>query len=229
MFVWKIKKPIKIINYNPLKNNLKLSEENIETNSNGHFKKCIHINNNSLIAIDNLILYIWIKDDINSNKYTNIEKIKFKEEIYDICKINDDNLIISQKSKITFLNLKNLSERKNIKKIDSTSENNNLILIKDYILVNCEKGIAIISLKTKEMIQYIEWDKKSALKLFKDYIYIFGKDNIIYKFYVFENNLKLLSKIIINKKNFSAYNIYVNNEETFIWGNSLFRLIKDEN
>ena len=223
------KKAIKIINYNPIKNNLKLSEENIETNSNGHFKKCIHINNNSLIAIDNLILYIWIKDDINSNKYTNIEKIKFKEEIYDICKINDDNLIISQKSKITFLNLKNLSERKNIKKIDSTSENNNLILIKDYILVNCEKGIAIISLKTKEMIQYIEWDKKSALKLFKDYIYIFGKDNIIYKFYVFENNLKLLSKIIINKKNFSAYNIYVNNEETFIWGNSLFRLIKDEN
>ena len=184
------KKSIKFINYNSINNNLELSEEKIEINSNEHFKKCIYINDNCLLTIDKLIIYLWLKEEFNPNKYLNINKIKLNEELYDICLINDDNLIFSQKLKIIFLNLKNFSVEKIIDKIDPINEKNSLISIKDYILVNCEKGIAIISTKTKEMIQYIEWNikKKNLNYLMKIYI--------LFHMMLLYINIVLLNKIL---------------------------------
>ena len=222
------KKSINIINYNLINNYLELAEEKIEIDySRVNFKKCVHINDNCLMAIDNLIIYLWIKQ-LNSNKYLNIKKLKFTEELYDICKINDENAIFSQKSKISFLNIKKLRLERIIEKIDCIYENNALILINDYILINCKKGIAIISIKTKEMINYIDWPKKGSIRLHNEYIYIFGVA-IIYRLKLFENNLKLITKIKINGEGYDTNNIYINDKYTLIWGNAIFELINDNN
>ena len=95
-----------------------MSQEKIEINSNGHFTKCIHINNNFLITIDNLNIYLWNKNNLNYYQFSNINRKIFEDKIYDICQINDKNLLISKNLKITFYNLDNLKKEKIIRNID---------------------------------------------------------------------------------------------------------------
>ena len=53
-----------------------------------------------------------------------------------------------------------------------------MILIDDCVLINGEKGITIISIKTKEIIQYIESFKNFQPKI------IFKSDNGIINLYL---------------------------------------------
>ena len=91
-------------------------------------------------------------------------------------------------------------------------ENDNLILIKDCVLVNCYNGIAIISIKNKEMIQYIEMEiSNTNNKIIKK-----SSGNIIYIWrsfynvdvYIFEDHKLKLVKVINCLREFDELSEY---------------------
>ena len=167
--------------------------------------KCIPISDNKIITIDSVFIYLWNKKDLNSNNFLKTKTKKlFCSDWYDICQINDECLLFSHCKSLTFLTIENLEIEKNIKDIDfyRNKGEKNLILIKDCVLVNCSKGIAIISIKTKEMIQYIQnlenFDSKKIVKSSDDYIYISNSLNDLFGFSFSEYDLKLVEKSKIN-------------------------------
>ena len=224
----KNKKSINIFNYNSDDNTIKLTEEKIEIGENGHFNKCIHINNNCLLIIDDMSLYLFSKNNLNLKKFINTNKITFETKIYDICQIDDKYSLISQKSKLIFINNENLKIEKEINKIDCLEKSDNLILIKDCILVNCKKGIAMISIKTKEMIQYIFDDEnlgdKSIAKSFDDYIYILNSSGNLLKYSFYDYNLILTEITEIEKPDddSSSKDISFNNLYPFVLKDKIY-------
>ena len=211
------KKSIYIINYNPDKNNLELTDEKIEIMDQSHFNKCININNNCLLIIDDYTVYLFSKNDSNLLKFTNENKFTFCEKIYDICIIDDKFAIISQKSKLIFINIENLKIIKEIDKLDCSEMYNNLITFKNYILVNCKKGIAIISSEKQEIVKYVSDEEnlgeKKTVKPIDNYIYISYSLGYLLKYSFKENNLVLNKKIEIK----SPYVIIHNSNEIFIF------------
>ena len=224
------KKYIYIINYNPIKNILEYSDDYIERNSNGIFKNCIYINDNCLIAETDYSLYLFHKYTI-INKFKNKKKISFEDIIISTCLINEKEIVISQNMKITFLSIDKLQIEKEIKNIDCSYKNNNLILIDDHILVDCEEGIAIISIKTKEMIQYIQdpinFGEKIIAKSYDNNIYILNSFGEIFKYRFYEYNLILLEKTLIEKHLDEENDSYLNFEELDFEDTSL--IIKKDN
>ena len=224
----KNKKSINIFNYNSDDNTIKLTEEKIEIGENGHFNKCIHINNNCLLIIDDMTLYLFSKNKLNSQKFINTNKITFETKIYDICKIDDKYALISQKSKLIIINNEILKIEKEINKIDCLEKSDNLIIIKDCILVNCKKGIAMISIKTKEMIQYIFDDEnlgdKSIVKSFDDYIYILNSSGNLLKYSFYDYNLILTEITEIEKPDddSSSKDISFNNLYPFVLKDKIY-------
>ena len=79
-------------------------------------------------------------------------------ETNDLLLINDAYFASSQacRKTITFIDISNLKEDKIITNIDSIDCNNCLSVFKNFIIVNCTEGIAIILLETKKLIQYIK-------------------------------------------------------------------------
>ena len=159
------KKTIKIfdyIEYSFEKKEIKLNKEEIRDNSdlNGHFERCICISKDSIASIDdNNKIYIWGKDKNDSDYYNKKKTIKVSRGIIDIILVNDDYLAFNQYyvDSLIFINInKDFKVEKEIKNIDSIKNENCLFLLKDFIVVNCLKGLAVISIKTKEMVQYIE-------------------------------------------------------------------------
>ena len=234
------KKSIYIFNYNYEDHTLELTDEKIEIIENGHFNKCINLNNNCLLIIDDLSLYLFSKNNLNLKKFMNTNKITFKDKIYDICQIDDKYSLISQKSKIININNENLKIEKEINNIDCLEKSDNLILIKDCILVNCQKGIAIILIKTKEMIQYIFDDlnlgNKSIVKSFDDYIYILNSSGNLLKYSYNEYNLivKEITEIAkpdndntFNYFSFNDLNLLLLKDEIYFY-NSNYMYILDE-
>ena len=50
-----------------------------------------------------------------------------------------------------------MSIKKSLDNIDCLSTQDSLLLFNDqYIIINCKKGFALIYIKTKELVQYIE-------------------------------------------------------------------------
>ena len=228
------KKSISIFNFDPKENILKLTEEKIDIDTQGHFNKCIHINNDCLIITEDKAINLFCKNNLNYEKFTNINKITFENKIYDICQINDKLILISQKSKLTFINIENLSIEKVINNIDCLEKPNNLILIKDCILVNCEKGIALISIKTQEMFQYI-FDNENlgdkTIVAYDDYIYILNSYGYLLKYHFYDYTLILNEKSKIERikdKNslemsfFKNNNLLVTNNCIYIWLNIIY-------
>ena len=91
----------------------------------------------------------------------------------------------------------------------------NLASIKDYILVNCKKGIALIPKRSKEIIQYIidaENDLKEIAISSNNYIYILNSLGCLLKYNFYEYNLILKEKTEIenpNEDDFSFKNVYI--------------------
>lgn len=211
-------KTISIINYDSTNNKLKLSNDSISINSGGYFKKCIHIKNNCLISLDDYEINLWEKIYLNTNTYNNTKKLRLSDKLYDICKINDDSLLCSEYSKITFINIPNIIIDKVINNMHCIDEINSLLVINDNILVNCEKGISILSTVTKEITQFIEWNENKLIKTFKDKIYIYEPSSYLYEFSVIDNNFNLLSKIKFENKQ------YMDNSNKYYEGyNYMFR------
>ena len=242
------KKQVIIFDYDQSNNTIELTDNilEIKTEAKSKFNKCICIKENCLITIDDCSIYLWSKKDINSKKFMNIKKITFENAIHDICQVNDNYILISQFSKLTFLNIENLNTEKIIENIDCTKGHNSLILINDYVLVNCQNGIAIISVKTKEMVQYVEnlknFKEKKIVKSLDDCIYIFNNFGDLYEYDFVDSTLDLISKIKIEKSiiddtesdidtddiDFSNFNFFINNDGVLIWDESVYSLIYEE-
>ena len=242
------KKSISVINYNQEKNILELSDEKIEINdgTRDNFKKCIYLNDTHLISIDSKSIYLWCRDDLNAKQYYDINQIVLKKKIIDICLINEKSLLISQKTKLKFFSIDDFIKEKVIEnKNDHINEDSNLILINGCVLVNCMGGIEIISIKTKEMVTYIEskniFSFKKLLKSFDNYIYILDSSNNLLKFNFFEYNLTLVEKIEISGKNMiefisipsfsksvTIYNkkIIINGLHIIFWDDFIYRVIE---
>ena len=231
------KKSIIFLNYDSEENTLHLTDEKIEIDEPGDSKKCVHINDNCLLVMDNKTVYLFNKNDLNFQKFTNTNKITFEDKIFGICKIDDKYAIILQKSKLIFINIENLKIEKEIKNIDCAKKSNNLIIIKDCVLVDCEKGIALILIKTQEMVQYIfdgeNLGFKKIEKSVDDYIYIFNFSGYLLKYKFYEYNLILYEKSKIEKledSNLSTYELFSNynllsiNKCIFFWSNKIYNI-----
>ena len=155
------KKAIRFIDYDSEKNSLNLRKELIEIdNVEDSFNYFFPLNGNNIITIDDYKIYLFGKDDSNKNGFKILkEKDLFSNNIYDVCKIYDKSLLFSDNNRLTFYNIENFEVEKIIENIDCKREDKSLILFKDIILVDCEEGIAMISSKNKEIIQYIQnWE-----------------------------------------------------------------------
>ena len=197
------KKSVIIINYNQINNSLEISDEKIKIKSKGHFNKCFLLNNNYLITVDDFSIYLWNKNNLNS-KYINIKKYNFEYVIYDSIVYDENFILLSQYNKLKFYSINNQKIEKIIENIECNELPNSLILINNYILVNCKKGIVIILIKTKEIIQYIEnlinCELKEILGIIEDNIYLMNAIGDLYKYKFIEKNLKLIEKSGIRRE-----------------------------
>ena len=122
--------------------------------------------------------------------------------------INNEYFICScNTNKIVFYNTKNYSYFKEIN-IDSLENKDSLLLFKEFIIVPCNKGIGIVLIKTKELIQYLEnnysvYDQAmqdgKTVDIKNEYLYKFG-DILISRYKVLSNAsiLKDIYKVLDN-------------------------------
>ena len=188
-------KIVKIFDYNFKNKELIMCKEEIkvENNKNGHFNKCIYLNNELLATSDDNEISFW---NYESPDYINIKVLKVERSCFDIILVDDNYFAYTQSSekKIIFQGIDNNIETKIIDDIDCINKNNNcLFLIKDYLIVNCFNGIALISIKTKEYVQYIE-----SLKGYESEKKICIGNNDIYVLSNVNNKLSLIKMDFIN-------------------------------
>ena len=152
-------KTVKIFDYELENKMLKLNEEEInDSTSTGinHFYKCIQITNNIFLVSDNKFISIWSNND---EKFTCIKKIEVNATSFDLMLANSEYFISSQpdNKQLILFNNNNYEIIKRISNIDSINSTDVLLKVNDtYILINCLKGIALLYIKTKDIIQYIE-------------------------------------------------------------------------
>ena len=246
------KKAIRFIDYDSVNNSLKLRKELIEIDDDSEdiFRKCIPIDENNLITTDDENIYLWSKDDSNLDNFIIAkEKSLFCHNLYDGCQVSDKILLFSHCKRLTFFNIETFEVEKIIENIDCKKDKKekSLIIFNDIVLVNCMKGIAMISIKNKELIQYIQnWENFEVKKMIKspdNFIYISNSNNCLYKFSFDEYNLKLINKIKIIDKNgdlndswsdmedeisrdkkLSNYNITINGKYIFIYDFDIYTL-----
>ena len=216
------RKAIRFIDYDSEKNSLNLRKELIEIDddSDDIFRKFIPLNSDKIIITDDAKIYLWGKDDSNLNDFIILkDKDLFCQNIYDVCKIDDKIFLFSHCKRLTFFNIESFEVEKIIENIDckKNKREKSLILFRDVVLVNCIKGIAMISCKNKEIIQYMEnWENFENKKMIRspdDFIYITNSKNYLYKYSFNEYNLKLIKKIKINDKNKEINDSFIDDED----------------
>ena len=159
---------------------LSKSKDKISKPDSGHFKKAIQIPNEVVVTSDdNYIIDIWLKDQENDDGYSNLNKIKFEHNISDIISVNSEYFISSNNydRQIYFYDIKSLSIEKTLNNIDCLDAENSLCLFNDdYIIISCRNGFALIYIKTKEFVQYIE----DYIKKYKKKEIFLNSNNDIY-------------------------------------------------
>ena len=142
-----------------------------------HFNKCISISNDLLATSDDKNIAIWSKTNnkAKANNYNKIKTIQIYSKTFDLFLVNNDYFITSQPdiNTITIIDIKSLNPSKYIPNIDCIDSLTCFLLFKNYIIINCKKGIAILSVKTKEICQFIEIGISEDKQIFLD-----NKDNI---------------------------------------------------
>ena len=133
-------------------------EINDDIGNNKQFNKCIEISNGFVAVADNELINIFGKNDNDINYYSYINTIILNSAPYDLLLISNEYFASSQplEKTISFCSINSLSLEKTLPNIDCVKTNNCLFLFKDYMLVNCKKGIALITIKYRELVQYIE-------------------------------------------------------------------------
>jgi len=228
-----------IFNFN-LENKLMEQNKNeISDEGENRFNKCIDIKDDLVVTADSKYIIIWEKiNDI----YIIKKKLLLDTETNDLLLINDEYFVSSQTNKktITFIDISNLKEDKIIKKVDSIDYYNCLCLLRNYLIVNCKEGIAIILLETKELIRYIENYEDDINKYSKRLCtYNNGNDFYLYILNQFDYrkinyNISVIKleddyfKLIRKYKDCSTdddrnFNFIIMKEYTFlIWGKSIY-------
>ena len=158
------KKIVKIFDYTEEDRNIEISKDEIidEIDSSSHFNKCIDIANGYIATSDNKNIIIW--KNYETKKFTKFITFDIGKKTSDLLLVNGNYIISSQpQSKtISVYNIKNFIKEKIITNIDSIDSNRCLLKYKDYIIINCERGIALFLIKTRELFQYIENYKELA-------------------------------------------------------------------
>ena len=159
---------------------LSKSKDKISKPDSGHFKKAIQIPNEVVVTSDDdYIIDIWIKDQENENGYSHLNNILLENDITDILSVNSEYFISSNNydRQIYFYDIKSLSIEKTLNNIDCLNSINSLFLFNDdYIIISCRNGFALIYIKTKEFIQYIE----DYIKKYKKKEFFLDSNNDIY-------------------------------------------------
>ena len=205
------------------------------TNNSSHFFKCIQLTDNSLAASDNEQIVIWSE---NEKGYDFIKKINISSKALDLLVIEDNFFISSHpdEKSLKIYDIESFKEVKIIKNIDCVDDINCMFDYRDeYILINCNNGIGVISPKTKELVQYIEkfttFNQKICSSYNSDFIYILkaeksGRYNNNYTINIISGKIKNGSfKIIKEYDKFNSYekdyNItYLNEDYLILWGNN---------
>ena len=147
----------------------------------GYFKKAIQLSNDLVATFDNdNEIDIWTKDQEKDGRYTHLNNISSFDDITDILSVNSEFFISSHydDEKIKFYDIESLTIKKTLNKVDCVSTKDSLLLLDDqYIIINCRKGFALIYIKTKELVQYIE-DYINNYKI-KEFIKDIGNNIII--------------------------------------------------
>ena len=202
------------------------------------FIKCIVLSKTGYIATaTNNNISIWIKNN-TSKGYLHVKYLDFNSQIYDILPINENYFIASKPNKIVFYNIKQLSDDKTIT-TDCINSINSLFLFGKYIIAICEKGIALILIKTQEIIHYIQNEENYICKnicLYNNKIYVLNeitslneKINII-EYDIIEGFFQPIKKILPYNKEINNYKncvfkmIFLSNEKILVLGNNLYEL-----
>ena len=127
----------------------------IYKDSGGSFNNCIYLYNNYLAISDDGYILIWLKNN-NWKKYSNINLISAGETIFNLLLANRNYFVFGTKHKLEFVNIQNLRITKTISKLDIINSKNAFLLFKDYIIINCNGGFAIVSVNKKKLVQYIQ-------------------------------------------------------------------------
>jgi hypothetical protein len=197
---------VKIIDYNLNTRKLEINKNEIREFyvNNDQFNKCINIGNDILVTGDFHYISLWCKKE-NEN-YVNFKKIFINHETFDLLAPNDQYFISVQphNQTLTIFDINDLKNREIIKNIDSIESSNCLLLFKQYIIINCIKGISLFLIKTKQICQYIiNYEELSKNKeIFLD----------------IKNNICILNKISINDEYFISiikYNMIDESLEPF--------------
>ena len=152
-------KKVKILNYDLINPKLEIDKNEIVSNIKDyidHFNKCISLENKYFVTVDNKNITLWKK---KKKKFYLVKNVDLRSKTLDILLMDENCFISSQPGNftLTIYNNKNLSKIKTISNIYCVNSKNCLIKAKEkYIIVNVCFGIAVISIKYKELIQYVE-------------------------------------------------------------------------
>ena len=137
---------------------MKQSKDKLIKYENGHFKKSIQLSSELVATADDYCINLWIKNKKSDNGFSSLKEIKLGTGVSDILSLNSEFFISSHyfSEKIIFYDIKIIAKEKTICKIDCIDTINSLILFNEYIIVNCKGGIALICIKTRELIQYLQ-------------------------------------------------------------------------
>ena len=164
-------KKIIIYNFDLSSQNLIKSNDKIIKLGIGHFKKVIQLSNEIIATSDsNYGIDVWKKDKGSNTGYSHLTEIVTKEYITDILSVNSDYFITSHYfgKNINFYNIETLSLEKSLNKINCLPTPNTFLKFDNlYIIVNCAKGYPIISIKTKEVVQFIQ-----------DYLFVYNEKEL---------------------------------------------------
>ena len=232
-------KKVKIYDYNLKKKILKLNPKEInETPSQtSHFNKCIQIGENYFVTGDNDSIKIWAGTSDSSNLIL-LKHYKINTDTFDLM-LTKEYFISTQPEKKTLklFNNNNLSYLKKITNIECQNTTNCLFRINDnYILIACDKGIGIFFVKTKEIIQFLEYNYSNYNKIScdeKGNIYILNieqKQNYRYGSDIKIINCKFIENeiIFVNESeniNTSEYNLEITSlydDIILLWKNGLY-------
>ena len=159
---------IDLTSYEISKNDYMIKKQGI-----GQFYKAIQLPNELVATFDNNdIIDIWIKDENNEDdEYLLMKSIPSEDPIYSILYVNPDYFISSHEDEVQFYDINSLSIEKSLNKIDCFKEINSLALFNEYIIITCKAGFAVINIKTKELVQYIQDHSYKAIFDHKEIIY----------------------------------------------------------
>ena len=230
-------KKVKILDYNIDEKIIQYNGESIsdDIESNVHFNKCISITNELVVTADNIMIIIWYNKN-KGKEYSIVKRILLNTKTSDILSVNNQYFISTQPSKktIKFYNIEYLEEEKEITGVDFPDTQNILFLIKNYIIVNCQKGIAMILIKTKDVVQFIENfgnipNNKEICFDKNDNIYILYKTSLyfikILKLKIVEGTYEPLeeyNEMEINEKSLKFF--CINEDDIILWGKGVYSL-----